>query len=109
MTLKEKLVYSVPEFDFKEFENDDDFIIICFFAIFIANNIHNADLSNRCADCVNWVYTTKHPEHEAILEQIALTLFDENLYEETFIALLTTDVQKHFEKSIAMWRQGSVQ
>lgn len=109
MTLKEKLHYTIPEFDFKEFEKDDDFIIICFFAIFTAHNIYNEDIANRCADCIDWIFTTKHPDYEAMLEQTGLTLFDEEVYNEDFINKLHPEVQKRFEKSVAMWRQGSMQ
>ena len=41
MNLKEKLLLTVPEFDFREYQNEDDFIVVCFFALFTANNMHS--------------------------------------------------------------------
>lgn len=107
MNLKEKLLLTVPEFDFREYQNEDDFIVVCFFALFTANNMHSTTIMEHCANCIAFIYNNKYPDYDAMLDQIALTLFDEDQFNEAFLDLLPAEVQQRFHNSIAMWRQGS--
>ncbi|NER13109.1 hypothetical protein GWK08_06640 [Leptobacterium flavescens] len=100
---------AVPGFDMKELVEEEPITVFSFFSIFLIKALkeNNKPVLGSSIDLINEMSINDTSEIAALLEEIAISIFDSGMYNESFKKKLSNRSLSFFNKTLDLWKRGN--